>query len=72
MTPDPPTAAVSHGALFYVAAVNIIIWAGLFAYLVHLDRKVRAAMSRQTPEDPSRRKPTGPAPPSSSPSSSSA
>ncbi|MBK6405668.1 MAG: CcmD family protein [Holophagales bacterium] len=53
MTPDAPTAAVSHGALFYVAAVNIIIWAGLFAYLVHLDRKVRAAMSRQTPEDPS-------------------
>ena len=25
MTPDAPTAAVSHGALFYVAAVNIII-----------------------------------------------
>ena len=53
MTPDAPTAAVSHGALFYVAAVNIIIWAGLFAYLVRLDRKVRSAMSRQTPEDPS-------------------
>ena len=53
MTPDAPTVAVSHGALFYVAAVNIIIWAGLFAYLFHLDRKVRSAMSRQTPEDPS-------------------
>ena len=29
MTPDAPTVAVSHGALFYVAAVNIIIWACL-------------------------------------------
>ena len=53
MTPDAPTVAVSHGALFYVAAVNIIIWAGLFAYLVRLDRKVRSAMARQTSEDPS-------------------
>jgi CcmD family protein len=53
MTPDAPTVAVSHGALLYVAAVNIIIWAGLFAYLVRLDRKVRSAMSRQAPEDPS-------------------
>ena len=72
MTPDAPTVAVSHGALFYVAAVNIIIWAGLLAYLVHLDRKVRAAIARQSPEDPPGRKPTGPAPLSSSPSSSSA
>jgi CcmD family protein len=31
------------GALGYVAAVNIVIWAGIFAYLVYLDRKVRAA-----------------------------
>lgn len=53
MTPDAPTAVVSHGALFYVAAVNIVIWVGLLAYLVHLDRKVRAAIARQTPEDPS-------------------
>jgi len=53
MTPDAPTVAVSHGALFYVAAVNVVIWAGLLAYLVHLDRKVRAAVARQTPEDPS-------------------
>ncbi len=53
MTPEAPTVAVSHGALLYVAAVNIIIWAGIFGYLVHLDRKVRAAMSRETPEDPS-------------------
>jgi CcmD family protein len=53
MTPDAPTVAVSHGALFYVAAVNIIIWAGIFGFLVRLDRKVRTAMSRQTPEDPS-------------------
>jgi CcmD family protein len=53
MTPDAPSVAVSHGALFYVAAVNIIIWAGLFAYLVLLDRKVRSAIARLTPEDPS-------------------
>ncbi len=52
MTPDVPTTAVSHGALLYVAAVNIIIWAGIFGYLVRLDRKVRSALSRQTPEDP--------------------
>ena len=51
MTPDAPTAAVSHGALLYVAAVNIIIWAGLFAYLFHLDRKVRSALSTRPPED---------------------
>lgn len=29
-------------ALGYVAAVNIVIWAGIFGYLVYLDRKVRA------------------------------
>jgi len=44
MTPAVPTAATpAHGALFYVAAVNIIIWAGIFFYLVYLDRKVQAA-----------------------------
>jgi CcmD family protein len=53
MTPDAPTVAVSHGALFYVAAVNIVIWAGILAYLVSLDRRVRSAIARQTPEDPS-------------------
>ncbi len=37
------------GALGYVAAVNIVIWAGIFGYLVYLDRKVRAA-SRPTQE----------------------
>jgi len=31
------------GALGYVAAVNIVIWAGIFCYLIYLDRKVRAA-----------------------------
>jgi CcmD family protein len=45
MTPDAP--APAHGALMYVAAVNIIIWAGLFIYLLYLDRKVKAAL-RQT------------------------
>ena len=34
------------GALGYVAAVNIVIWAGIFGYLVYLDRRVRAAESR--------------------------
>ena len=53
MTPDAPTVAVPHGAPFYVAAANLIIWAGVLGYLVHLDRKVRAAIARQTPEDPS-------------------
>ena len=53
MTPDIPAAALpSHGALFYVAAVNIIIWVGLFAYLLHLDRKVKGALSQRPPEDP--------------------
>ena len=45
MTPDLPTAAVPpHGALFDVAAVNIVIWVGLFAYLFYLDLKVRNAL----------------------------
>ena len=44
MTPDAPTPA--HGALAYVAAVNIIIWAGLFIYLLYLDRKVKGALAR--------------------------
>jgi CcmD family protein len=32
-------------ALGYVAAVNIVIWAGIFGYLIYLDRRVRAAES---------------------------
>ena len=56
MNPAVPTAAApAYGALFYVAAVNIIIWAGIFLYLVYLDRKVRAAsdtVSRRSQEDP--------------------
>ena len=44
MTDLVPAASVpAQGALFYVAAVNIIIWAGIFLYLVYLDRKVRNA-----------------------------
>ncbi len=42
MTPEAATP--QHGALLYVAAVNIIIWAGIFAYLLYLDRKVKAAL----------------------------
>ena len=41
----------SHGALFYVAAVNLIIWVGLFAYLLYLDRKVKGALASRPPED---------------------
>jgi CcmD family protein len=33
-------------ALGYVAAVNIVIWAGIFGYLIYLDRRVRAAETR--------------------------
>ena len=38
-------------SLAYVAAVNIIIWAGIFFYLVYLDRKVRAASRHLSPEE---------------------
>jgi CcmD family protein len=48
----PSAIAPAHGALFYVAAVNLVIWAGLFFYLLYLDRKVRAAQAaRPNPED---------------------
>lgn len=36
--PEPP-----FRALFYVAAVNVVIWGGIFVYLVYLDRRLRAA-----------------------------
>lgn len=47
----PAAQAPAHGALFYVAAVNLIIWAGLFAYLFWLDRRVRAVERDRTPEE---------------------
>lgn len=50
MTPSAPVPP--YGALFYVTAVNLIIWAGMFGYLVYLDRKVRAALSRRPEETP--------------------
>ncbi len=50
MDTAPVAAVPAHGALLYVAAVNIIIWAGLFAYLVYLDRKLRAALRHRSPE----------------------
>jgi CcmD family protein len=40
---------VSHGALSYVMAVNIVIWAGIAGYLYYLDRKVKSATSRRPP-----------------------
>lgn len=39
-------------ALGYVAAVNIVIWAGIFGYLMYLDRRVRAAETRSSGETP--------------------
>jgi CcmD family protein len=53
MSPAAPSAiAPAHGALYYVAAVNLVIWAGLFIYLFYLDRKVKAAQAaRSHPED---------------------
>ncbi len=41
-----PTVTVSHGALFYVMGVNLVIWAGMAGYLFYLDRKVKNALSR--------------------------
>jgi CcmD family protein len=46
-----PTATVSHGALLYVMAVNLVIWAGLAGYLFYLDRKLKAALARRSPGD---------------------
>ena len=46
---DAPLPA--QGALFYVASVNIVIWAGIFFYLLFLDRKVRSASRHSSPED---------------------
>jgi CcmD family protein len=43
-----PTAAVpAHGALLYVMAVNLVIWTGIFGYVVYLDRKLRSALERR-------------------------
>ena len=42
-----PTATVSHGALLYVAAVNLVIWTGIFGYVLHLDRKVRGVLAKR-------------------------
>ena len=52
MTDLAPAANVpAYGALVYVAAVNIIIWAGIFLYLVYLDRKVRTASRHLSSEE---------------------
>ncbi len=32
---------MSDGGVLWVAAVNLIIWTGLFLYLLGLERKVR-------------------------------
>jgi CcmD family protein len=48
---NPSAPAPAQGALFYVMGVNLIIWAGLFLYLLYLDRKVRAASATHMGED---------------------
>jgi CcmD family protein len=48
------TATVSHGALFYVMAVNVVIWAGIAGYLFYLDRKVKAALQARRPQEGAR------------------
>ena len=34
-------------SLGYLAAVNVVIWVGLFLYLWRLDRRISAAESRE-------------------------
>lgn len=41
--PGPTADVPPHGALLYVMAVNLVIWAGLFAYVFYLDRKLKSA-----------------------------
>lgn len=51
----PPTAPVPpHGALLYVAAVNLVIWAGLFGYLLYLDAKLKKALKNRPRTENSR------------------
>lgn len=49
MDTAPVASVPAYGALFYVAAVNIVIWAGIFGYLVYLDRKLRSALAQRPP-----------------------
>lgn len=52
MSPALPSApAPAHAALYYVMGVNLIIWAGLFLYLLYIDRKVRSARATSSGED---------------------
>ena len=32
---------MTEGSNFWIVAVNLVIWTGLFAYVLFLDRKVR-------------------------------
>jgi CcmD family protein len=49
---DVPSATPpAYGALVYVAAVNLVIWAGILAYLFYLDLKVRSAASQSPREE---------------------
>ena len=56
-SPPPASATVAPGAgkgetdsvssLGYLAAVNVVIWVGLFLYLWRLDRRISAAEARK-------------------------
>lgn len=46
MTDVPSAPVPAHGALLYVAAVNLVIWAGLFVYVFWLDRRLKKALRR--------------------------
>ena len=48
---NPSAPAPAQGALFYVMGVNLIIWAGLFLYLLYIDRKVRSVQDTRSGED---------------------
>jgi CcmD family protein len=37
------------GSLGYLAAVNVVIWVGLFLYLWRLDRRIAERENRQGP-----------------------
>ncbi|MCC6128600.1 MAG: CcmD family protein [Acidobacteria bacterium] len=44
MSEIPAAPQPLYGALLYVAAVNIVIWAGLFGYVFYLERKLKTAL----------------------------
>ena len=39
---------MNEGGILWVAATNLIIWTGLFLYLLSLERKIRQREKEQT------------------------